>query len=322
MLTSALPALLLPLLAPQAAPGTPGEAHLDILPGMCPNTLDVSLTEGPGTVRGSVLGNDFDVTQVDLGSMHGVMEVESKAGMFVLPINADLRDTSTPLVDGRECECQALGPDGILDIELTFDRDELIAAFGLNLEQDGSTFPFAIEGMMQDPEGDGMVPFVARGDCILVENPDQPIQSFCAGDTTAMRCPCENDGLPGRGCDNPQATGGVRLSVESFDPQAQHALFVGQGFPAKSTPAAVLIRSDAQAGGGNGVGFGDGLRCLAVPLRRVRSALAAGGSVSFDVHHTLGEGLYDYQIWYRSNPQTFCAPDSAFNLSNGVSVPW
>jgi hypothetical protein len=36
----------------------------------------------------------------------------------------------------------------------------------------------------------------------------------------------------------------------------------------------------------------------------------------------VGAGTFHYQIWYRSQPASYCDPLAAFNLSNGRSLVW
>jgi FG-GAP repeat len=145
------------------------------------------------------------------------------------------------------------------------------------------------------------------------------LRSFC----DAGPCPCGNEGLTGRGCENARGTGGVRLDVAAYAPDAfggGTADLVGTGFPSPGTPTVVIVR---------GVGFapaplalGDGLLCIdPAGLVRLRADTASGGTLTHALTHRAGAGTFDYQLWYRSEPASYCSPD-AFNLSNGASIAW
>ena len=150
-----------------------------------------------------------------------------------------------------------------------------------------------------------------------------PFTSFCESRDEALAlCPCSNEGGPATGCDNPQGTGGVRLSVIEQATGAQNrATLEGSGFPTNSTPTAIVIRADSLEP--TPVAFGDGLRCVGVPLVRLAPSFATGGTSEHVIVHgaMAGSGSFHYQLWYRSTPAMFCTPD-AFNLSNGRTIPW
>ena len=148
--------------------------------------------------------------------------------------------------------------------------------------------------------------------------------TFCdATDGSLVFCPCGNLGGPVSGCDVAQGTGGVSiLPVGQESSPTNRATLRGTGFPTTSFPAAVVIRSNALEP--SPVVFGDGLRCIAVPLVRIGATLASGGtSVQTVGHGTMaGGGTFFYQLWVRNTPVMFCDPTAAFNLSNGRSVTW
>ena len=148
--------------------------------------------------------------------------------------------------------------------------------------------------------------------------------AFCdVSDGALASCPCANPGDPDTGCDLAQATGGVQLAASGFEPDGSgggQATFAGTGFPAGSSPAAVLIRSLAREE--PPAVFGDGLRCVGLPVVRIRSGFAAGGTVQLNVTHGAGAGTFAYQAWFRNTPAMFCDPSAAFNLSNGFELVW
>ena len=148
--------------------------------------------------------------------------------------------------------------------------------------------------------------------------------SFCdASDGALASCPCGNAGDPDSGCDIQQGTGGVRLTMAAQETSpANRVTLQGAGFPASTNPTAVVIRSSTLDPGA-AVVFGDGLRCVGVPLVRLAATAASSGvSVHTMGHGTMaGSGDFYYQLWFRNTPAMFCTPD-AFNLSNGRVVTW
>jgi hypothetical protein len=172
----------------------------------------------------------------------------------------------------------------------------------------------------QTPDtGIGSTPIVDMG---AYETQGPAYLSFCDDtDGSLASCPCGNPGAPDTGCDVKQATGGVGLDVllQETEPQNRVTL-VGSGFKLSATPTAIVLRApglDPNAP----VVFGDGLRCVGVPLVR----LAATFSVTGISNHTLGHGAMSgdwyYQLWFRNTLAAFCTPD-AFNLSNGRVITW
>ena len=135
-------------------------------------------------------------------------------------------------------------------------------------------------------------------------------------------CPCTG-GAANTGCDLAQATGGVELRVEAFAPDGSgggQVTFSGNGFPAMGSPAAVMIRSTQEED--PAVVFGDGLRCVGIPLVRFGAAFATSGASVHTVGHGAGAGSFRYQIWFRNTPGSFCDPTAAFNLSNDYTLTW
>jgi hypothetical protein len=167
--------------------------------------------------------------------------------------------------------------------------------------------------------------FIAKWSCEL-----DPLPSFCdASDNALASCPCSNPGQPDTGCDTPipamqggGLTGGVRLDFVSQTCPPNRATLTGTGYPTGSTPSAIVIRSDSLQSGAPVV-FGDGLRCIGVPTVRLGAATAVGGVSTHTFGHgtAIGAGPFYYQIWFRSEPSSYCGPD-AFNLTNGRVITW
>jgi len=99
-------------------------AEVDIRPGGCPNPLQV---KSQGVLPVAILGAPtFDVTKLDVGSVRL---------QGVAPLHSSLEDVSTPVpgessVTGRCAECEETGPDGLLDLTLKFDTQEIVRALG------------------------------------------------------------------------------------------------------------------------------------------------------------------------------------------------
>lgn len=144
--------------------------HLDIKPGKCPNYIRVDhgddcddcddddhghMAEGEivlddsaamvATLRMSVLGNAFDVTQVDLGTI-GLTRFDPIAPdddtvtsyPVLKPIRIEFGDRGTPFEGTEFCGCHDLQGDCELDLNLKFNRNDVIQCFGLDDEPHGT----------------------------------------------------------------------------------------------------------------------------------------------------------------------------------------
>src|SRR4029079_12373540 len=97
--------------------------HFALKPGSCPNPIQIRGGGAAATLPGGILGNGFDVTQGDLPSVR-MQRPPPGAFLFdaqVVPIPLTLADVGTPFDPQSPCDCAALGPDGILDINVQFD---------------------------------------------------------------------------------------------------------------------------------------------------------------------------------------------------------
>ncbi len=154
-----------------------------------------------------------------------------------------------------------------------------------------------------------------------------PIGTFCYGDGSGASCPCGNNGSAGQGCANSLGHGGVLTGTGLAVVAADTFLLTGSGMPNSS---ALYFQGTTQAGGGAGLSFGDGLRCVAGSIVRLGtksnsaggSTYPASGDPSVSVRGLVpaAGATRSYQVWYR-NAAAFCTT-STFNLSNGVSVTW
>jgi hypothetical protein len=94
------------------------EVSVDIKPQSCPNPLRVNF-RGKGVLPVAILGSEnFDVLDIDVDTI----TLEG-----VAPLRSSVGDVSTPF-EGEDCDCGTDGPDGIPDLTLKFDRQEILTA--------------------------------------------------------------------------------------------------------------------------------------------------------------------------------------------------
>jgi hypothetical protein len=145
---------------------------------------------------------------------------------------------------------------------------------------------------------------------------------YCFGDGSATTCPCGNAGAGGEGCANSGGSGATLVSTGSasvvLDDMGMDASKLLPGEPA------LLFSADNMIAGGNGILFGDGLRCAGTNVVRLgtRSPDASGnaswsGGMAGQGGWVAGDTRY-FQTWYRDPLLGPCA--SGFNLSHGVGV--
>ncbi len=140
--------------------------HFDLKPGSCPNPVQIRGGGAAATLPGGILGNGFDVTQVDLPSVR-LQHPPAGAFLFdaqVVPIRIGFQDVGTPFDPQSPCDCAALGPDGILDISVHFNKSDAITILKLDHEPDGSLVPLQIVGLDKSAE----IMFGAV-DCALIQ---------------------------------------------------------------------------------------------------------------------------------------------------------
>ena len=157
---------------------------------------------------------------------------------------------------------------------------------------------------------------------------------FCFGDgTQTTPCPCGNNGLAGRGCDNSAATGGAQLSA-SGSTVPDTIVLSSQG--ELGTALSIFLQGNAALA--NGVVFGDGVRCAGGSLKRLFVKNAAGGTASAPgagdpsvslQSANLGDPIAPgtqrwYQTYYRDPNLGFCASPTgnSWNVSSGVRLDW
>ncbi len=168
--------------------------------------------------------------------------------------------------------------------------------------------------------------FVMRADC----QPTTLGNLYCAGDGVAPHtaCPCGNSSAAAdsAGCLNSLGVGGRLRSYGIASLANDQVSLVGSSMPNSS---ALYFQGTSQQSGGNGVAFGDGLRCAGGTVVRISTRANSAGTSSYP---GVGEpnlsvkglvtmpGTRTYQVWYR-NAASFCTV-STFNLSNGLELAW
>jgi len=147
---------------------------------------------------------------------------------------------------------------------------------------------------------------------------------FCFGDGSGTACPCANESDPGtgQGCMNSSGFGGKLAGTGSTSIGADDLLMHGDNL-LPGQPALLFAGQNA-INGGNGVTFGDGLRCAGQNVVRLGVRVpnafgdatwgpgisALGGWSAGDTRHVQG--------WYRDPNGGPCG--AGFNLTNGVSL--
>jgi len=148
--------------------------------------------------------------------------------------------------------------------------------------------------------------------------------SYCLGDGAGTACPCGNNSTNGGGCANGTGNGAILTGTGSASIAAGNLVLSGSD--ASANQPGLYFQGDNAINSGNGVAFGDGLRCAggAVIRLQVRQSDSAGASatttnVAADGGVAAGD-VKRYQLWYRDPVGTTCG--ATFNLSTALEVTW
>ncbi len=116
--------------------------HIDIKPESCPNPINPN---SRGLLPVAILGNEVDVEDIDVSTV-------TLAG--VSPMKHNIEDVATPHapVTGvvNPLDCSTEGPDGIDDLTLKFDTQEIVAALGLDGLARGTAVQVQLTGNLLD----------------------------------------------------------------------------------------------------------------------------------------------------------------------------
>jgi hypothetical protein len=146
--------------------------------------------------------------------------------------------------------------------------------------------------------------------------------AYCFGDGAGTVCPCGNPGGAGEGCANSTGVGATALADGSTSVGTDDLTFDGHGL--LPLQPALLFSGNSAVNGGDGVIFGDGLRCAGTQVKRlgVRVPDAAGDANWGPGLAPMGQWVAGdtrrFQVWYRDPSGSPCG--SNFNLSHGVEV--
>jgi hypothetical protein len=156
---------------------------------------------------------------------------------------------------------------------------------------------------------------------------DSVVTTDCYGDGSGTACPCGNAGSTGNGCaSSVNPLGGHLLASGLASISIDTLVLTGSGMPDSST---LYFQGTQLVNGGNGVVFGDGLRCVGGNVIRLgtktnflgSSSYPTPGDLPVSVRGTNTAGtVRDYQCWYR-NAAAFCTA-STYNLTNSIGFAW
>jgi hypothetical protein len=152
---------------------------------------------------------------------------------------------------------------------------------------------------------------------------------FCPGDGTQTACPCGNSSALGanEGCASSLAVGGALRGSGTASIASDTFVLTATGVP---NGPGLYFQGSAQAAGGAGIPFGDGLLCVGGAIVRMGVVFASGNTSAFpsgvlpsvSVAGGASAGsVLNYQLWYRDAVVAFC-PSAVFNLTNGVALTW
>jgi hypothetical protein len=137
------------------------DVAVDVKPESCPNPVNVS---SPGTLPVAIVGSDgVDVRAIDVASI--------RLAFTVAPVRSSLEDVATPFTPflGKQTErdCTALGPDGLLDLSLKFENQEVRGAVEAALGRevvDGEVLQLPLTGNLLESFGGTPI----RGEDVVV----------------------------------------------------------------------------------------------------------------------------------------------------------
>jgi hypothetical protein len=151
--------------------------RVDLKPGECPNTLSRS---SKGVFDVAIPGRpDFDVRQVDLASVRIAradgLPIDGSTGdpASVAPNegppgpHSTIEDVATPF-EGPFCGCSEEAGDGIPDLVLRFQTEELVDVLALDPLPSGDPLPLVVSGRLLDG-----TPFESASDCAKLVPPEK-----------------------------------------------------------------------------------------------------------------------------------------------------
>jgi hypothetical protein len=172
----------------------------------------------------------------------------------------------------------------------------------------------------------GYAIFAANG--VGVDSVPCPADTYCYGDGSGTACPCGNEGSDCGGCANSSGAGGSLSVAGTPSLSADSIVLTADGLVANNP--CLFFSGKNKVNSGNGISFGDGLRCAGFEAVRIEVSVAdAAGSCSSSVEvstngqafgNTLSVGdVVNYQCWYRDSAGV-CG--NTHNLTNGLTLTW
>jgi hypothetical protein len=144
--------------------------------------------------------------------------------------------------------------------------------------------------------------------------------AYCFG--TNAGCPCGNGGAADEGCENSTGSGATLSAGGSASAGADDLSFLSTNL--LGGQPALLFAGTQSLNSGNGVTFGDGLRCAGGSVTRLgvqtpngSGQAAWGPGLGNAGGWSNGDTRY-FQVWYRNPQGSPCG--TGFNLTHGLSV--
>ena len=186
--------------------------------------------------------------------------------------------------------------------------------FGRAVAISGDT---ALVGALRDDDN-GM----DSGSAYVYGVPSPTVTTYCFGDGSGTPCPCGNTGGPGEGCANSTGSGATLSISGSSSISADDLVLSTTGLP---VGPGLYFQGQNAINSGDGIVFGDGLRCAGMDVTRLQVRWSNGGeaetSISIATKGGNSAGLTRrYQHWYRDPHGSPCG--ALFNLSNGYELTW
>ncbi len=179
-----------------------------------------------------------------------------------------------------------------------------------------------------DVDGDGFDDFIVGSNGssvpgeVRVYSGVALFRPFCFGTTSA--CPCSNPGGPGEGCENSTGTGCTLSAMGVPSVSSDTVRLIATRAPGDQI--GLFVQGSDMAGGGQGIPFGNGLRCTLGATTRlqlihadIHGAAVTSGSISALGGVSAGETRY-YQYWFRDHAGAACG--DTHNLSNALEITW
>jgi hypothetical protein len=187
-------------------------------------------------------------------------------------------------------------------------------------------FSISVAGGLTRVVLDANVSIYIYDDLSFTPQAGPPPTAYCFGDGSGTACPCGNAGAAGNGCASSVNGAGGHLSASGAASIANDTLSLNGSGMANSS--ALYFQGTTQLGGGAGLVFGDGLRCVGGSIIRLGTKVNVAGASSYPSGSTpisvkganAAGSTRTYQVWYR-NAAPFCNPET-FNLTNGLQLTW